>query len=183
MKFVKILFALVGLAVIFKFSMDNPALVEVTLHEYVTPKIPLFLLLITTFVLGMIAASFGSTLKMIQLKRQIKSLQTGSDVVLPKKEKKSKKKEQKKDEKDTKANTPPVVEVAAEKKVAEEVPAAAEVPDAEEIPDAVIEETVIIEEPEVVEKAVELETPEVIALPIEEVEAVEVPQENEKKEQ
>ena len=172
MKFVKILFALVGLAVIFKFSMDNPLPVDVKLHEYVTPKIPLFLLLITTFVLGMIAASFGTTLKMIQLKRQIKSLQPDGDVVLPKKEKKGKKKEQNKDVKDTSASTPPVIVAAPEKK---EV--VTEVSVVEEIPDAVIEE------PEVVEKAVKLETPEVIALPLEEVDAVEVPRETEKKEQ
>ncbi|MEA3465021.1 MAG: LapA family protein [Thermodesulfobacteriota bacterium] len=176
MKFVKILFALLGLAVIFKFSMDNPLPVDVTFHEYVTPKIPLFLLLITTFVLGMIAASLGSTLKMIQLKRQIKSLQPNGDVMLPKKKKKSKKKEQKKDEKDSNVNTLPVTEDVTEK---EAVVADDPDPDADEIPDAIIEEPVITEE----KKAVELETPEVIALPVEEVEAVEVPQENKKKEQ
>lgn len=87
MKFVKIVLALLGLAVVFKFSMDNPIPVVVTLHEYVTPKIPLFLLLITTFVLGMIAASFGATIQIFQLKRQIKNLQPGSAVENQKKSK------------------------------------------------------------------------------------------------
>lgn len=92
MKFVKIIFALLLVAVLFKFNLDNKESVSVILYHYATPLIPLGLLLMTTFVLGMIAASFGSTLKIIQLKRQINKLQpvSGEDST-PKKKKKDKK--------------------------------------------------------------------------------------------
>jgi uncharacterized integral membrane protein len=73
MKFVKMFLALVGLAVLFVFVRDNPGKVVVKFWDYSTPEIELFLILIITFVLGMIVASFGSTLKIIQLKRQLKN--------------------------------------------------------------------------------------------------------------
>lgn len=81
MKFVKMLLALVGLALVFKFSLDNPLPVTVKFHTYLTPEIPLFLLLVSTFILGMIAASFASSLKILQLKRQLRQAGTA-----PKKE-------------------------------------------------------------------------------------------------
>lgn len=73
MKFVKMFLALVGLAVLFVFVRDNTATVVVEFWEYATPEIELFLVLIITFVLGMIVASFGSTLKIMKLKRQLKN--------------------------------------------------------------------------------------------------------------
>lgn len=92
MKFVKIIFALLLVAVLFKFNLDNKESVSVVLYRYTSPLIPAGLLLMTTFVLGMIAASFGSTLKIIQLKRQIGKLQPASDQdSTPKKKKKDKK--------------------------------------------------------------------------------------------
>ena len=65
--------ALVGLAVLFVFVRDNTVKVTVKFWDYATPEIELFLILIVTFVLGMLAASFSSTLKIIQLKRQLKN--------------------------------------------------------------------------------------------------------------
>ncbi|MGC9518856.1 MAG: LapA family protein [Desulfuromonadaceae bacterium] len=78
MKFVKMFLALVGLAVLFVFVRDNPGKVEVVFWKYKTPEIELFLILIITFVLGMIVASFGSTLKILQLKRQLKNAGTAA---------------------------------------------------------------------------------------------------------
>ncbi|MBW2186405.1 MAG: DUF1049 domain-containing protein [Deltaproteobacteria bacterium] len=93
MKFVKIIFALLLVAVLFKFNLDNKESVSVVLYHYTSPLIPAGLLLMTTFVLGMIAASFGSTLKIVQLKRQISKLQPVSDQdSTSKKKKKDKKK-------------------------------------------------------------------------------------------
>lgn len=92
MKFVKIIFALLLVAVLFKFNLDNKESVSVVLYHFTSPLIPTGLLLMTTFVLGMIAASFGSTLKIIQLKRQISKLQpVSAQDSIPKKKKKDKK--------------------------------------------------------------------------------------------
>ncbi len=97
MKFVKILFALIIVAVLFKFNLDNPESTSVVIYHYTSPAIPVGLLLMTTLVLGMIAASFGSTIKIMQLKRQLNKLQpdTGVTAEPKKKSKKEKKKEEK----------------------------------------------------------------------------------------
>ncbi len=90
MKFVKMFLALIGLAVLFVFVRDNTEPVTVEFWGYATPEIELFLVLIITFVLGMIAASFGSTMKIIKLKRQLKSaggVEGASKKEVPKKEK------------------------------------------------------------------------------------------------
>ncbi|MFN2257705.1 MAG: lipopolysaccharide assembly LapA domain-containing protein [Desulfuromonadaceae bacterium] len=99
MKFVKMFLALVGLAVLFVFVRDNPDKVTVEFWTYKTPEIELFLVLIITFVLGMIVASFGSTLKIIKLKRQLKHAGTGS-AEQAKESRKDKKNKQKKNETD-----------------------------------------------------------------------------------
>lgn len=92
MKFVKIILALLLVAVLFKFNLDNKESVSVVLYQYTSPLIPAGLLLMTTFVLGMIAASFGSTLKIVQLKRQLGRLQpVSAQDSAPKKKKKEKK--------------------------------------------------------------------------------------------
>ena len=72
MKFVKMFLALIGLAGLYLFVKDNMGKVVVKFLDYSTPEIELFLILIITFVLGMIVASFSSTLKIIKLKRQLK---------------------------------------------------------------------------------------------------------------
>ena len=93
MKFVKMFLALVGLAVLFVFVRDNTGKVVVKFWDYATPEIELFLVLIITFVLGMIAASFGSTLKIMQLKRQLKNAGTPESVQKKNAKKPAKKKE------------------------------------------------------------------------------------------
>ena len=99
MKFVKMFLALVGLAVLFVFVRDNTGKIVVKFWDYATPEIEIFLILIITFVLGMIVASFGSTLKIMKLKRQIKH--TGSSPAEQAKEsKKDKKSKHKKDDAD-----------------------------------------------------------------------------------
>ena len=90
MKFVKMFLALVGLAVLFVFVRDNTGKIVVKFWDYATPEIEIFLILIITFVLGMIVASFGSTLKIMKLKRQIKH--TGSSPAEQAKESKKDKK-------------------------------------------------------------------------------------------
>jgi uncharacterized integral membrane protein len=92
MKFVKMFLALVGLAVLFVFVRDNTGKIVVKFWEYSTPEIEIFLVLIITFVLGMIVASFGSTLKIVKLKHQLKNAGTGSaeQTKESKKDKKSK---------------------------------------------------------------------------------------------
>lgn len=97
MKFVKMFLALVGLAVLFVFVRDNTATVVVEFWEYATPEIELFLVLIITFVLGMIVASFGSTLKIMKLKRQLKNAEK-NPAEQGKKSKKDKKNKHKKDD-------------------------------------------------------------------------------------
>ncbi|MDY0291552.1 MAG: lipopolysaccharide assembly protein LapA domain-containing protein [Desulfuromonadaceae bacterium] len=77
MKFLKMFLALIGLALLFIFVRDNTEKIVVEFWNYATPEIELFLILIITFVLGMIVASFGSTLKIMQLKRQLKNARSG----------------------------------------------------------------------------------------------------------
>lgn len=77
MKFLKMFLALIGLALLFIFVRDNTEKIVVEFWDYATPEIELFLILIITFVLGMIVASFGSTLKIMQLKRQLKTARSG----------------------------------------------------------------------------------------------------------
>ncbi|MFA5701081.1 MAG: LapA family protein [Desulfuromonas sp.] len=95
MKFIKMFLALVGLAVLFVFVRDNAEPVTVKFWGYATPEIELFLILIITFVLGMLTTSFGSTLKIIQLKRQLKNAGSGDGVGRKEVEKKEKGKDKK----------------------------------------------------------------------------------------
>ncbi len=148
MKFVKMFFALIILAVVFKFSLDNPAQVTVTIYHYITPQIPLGLLLITTFVLGMIAGAFGTTIKNVQLKHQLKTLQIKGELqgdAAPvagkkaKKEKKAKKKDKKKD-----ADVPSAAAVAPEA-TSVTTPPPVDNDVKEEIPDAEIETETVAE--------------------------------------
>lgn len=99
MKFVKMFLALVGLAVLFVFVRDNTGKIVVKFWDYATPEIEIFLILIITFVLGMIVASFGSTLKIMKLKRQIKHA-GDSPAEQAKESKKDKKSKHKKDDAD-----------------------------------------------------------------------------------
>jgi len=138
MKFVKIIFALLLVAVLFKFNLDNKESVSVVLYEYTTPLIPAGLLLMTTFVLGMIAASFGSTLRIVQLKRQINKLQPESEQDSPVKKKKKEKKKK-----------VDVVEEPVSEPQPTPEPIAATVPNppvGETVSDAVYEEDAVVED-------------------------------------
>jgi uncharacterized integral membrane protein len=99
MKFVKMFLALVGLAALFVFVRDNTGKIVVKFWDYATPEIELFLVLIITFALGMIAASFGSTLKIFQLKRQLKNAGSGATKPGGENKKEKKEKDKKKDSK------------------------------------------------------------------------------------
>lgn len=150
MKFVKIIFALLLVAVLFKFNLDNKESMSVVLYHYTSPLIPAGLLLMTTFVLGMIAASFGSTLKIIQLKRQIGKLQPVSDQKsAPKKKKKDKKN---KGDDDVKQDN-----VAEPQACCDPAPAPVPTPLTEEaVTDAIYEDDVVEADP----------APDVIELPL-----------------
>ena len=160
MKFVKLFLALVGLALVFIFCKDNDTKVVISFLDYQSPDIYLFLLIMTTFVLGMIAASFANTIKIIQLKRQLKQLQPdGAEQAKEtkadkKKDRKARKQEQEKDTKPPVADEPKTV-------VEEPAPVVAETPappETDEVSDAVYEE------PAASEPAAE-EAPAVIELP------------------
>ena len=94
MKIVKIFAALVGLTFVFLFCSSNDVKVTLKFLEYSTPETYLFLYVLSAFVLGMIAASFGSTLRIMQLKRQLKKNQPDAEAapVAQKSSKKSKNK-------------------------------------------------------------------------------------------
>ncbi|OQY17279.1 MAG: hypothetical protein B6I36_09210 [Desulfobacteraceae bacterium 4572_35.1] len=102
MKIVKIFAALVGLTFVFIFCSSNDTKVTLSFLEYSTPETYLFLYVLSAFVLGMIGASFASTLKIMQLKRQINKLQPQDNAEVEKtakgKEKKNKKKDDEKSE-------------------------------------------------------------------------------------
>ena len=98
MKFVKIIFALVGLTFVFVFCSSNETKVSLNFLEYSTPETYLFLYVLSAFVLGMIAASFCSTIKIFQLKRQLGKLQPVSDQDSSAKKKKKDKKNKGKDD-------------------------------------------------------------------------------------
>ncbi|MCD6526787.1 MAG: DUF1049 domain-containing protein [Desulfuromonas sp.] len=168
MKLVKILLALVGLVLVFIFCSGNDTKVVLNFLDYSSPEIYLFLLLLTTFVLGMITASFATTIKMMQLKRQIRQLQpdTAEDVTPENKKDKKKKKKKKGDEKvePAPAKAQSVTETVTEQPQQRVVEPATESP-ADPSPQTSEEVTeAIFEEPEE-EPAAELETPEVIELP------------------
>jgi uncharacterized integral membrane protein len=152
MKFVKLFMALVGLALVFIFCKDNDTKVVISFLDYQTPEIYLFLLIMTTFVLGMISASFANTIKIMQLKRQLKQLQpdTATDA-------KESKRAAKKEKKENSAQTAVADESPA---VTDETPTASPQPPvaaADDVSDAVYEESEAAPEP--------VEPPTVIELP------------------
>ena len=74
MKIVKILLGLVVLVLLLFFSIDNPQQVQVTFHQYTTPKMPLFLILITALMLGFLAASLLHAVTLLRQRRHIQQL-------------------------------------------------------------------------------------------------------------
>nr|WP_320051040.1 lipopolysaccharide assembly protein LapA domain-containing protein [uncultured Desulfuromonas sp.] len=163
MKFVKLFLALVGLALVFIFCKDNDTKVVIRFLDYQTPEIYLFLMIITTFVLGMISASFANTIKIMQLKRQLRQLQPeGTDdekesKTEKKKDRKARKQDKKTDASEVKPAESEATTVIEEQPapVIEETPAA---PRTEEVSDAVYEEPAPSDSPKE-------EPPQVIELP------------------
>lgn len=164
MKLVKIFFALVALALVFIFCTENDSKVVVKFLDYTTPEIYLFLLLMTTFVLGMITASFANTVKIMQLKRQLRQLQPETDETVSSKVKKEKKKKSTDiaSPVESKAPNADVSSPAAISSVAQ-----SETVETSEISDAVYEEEQVSSE----SQPAELQTPDVIELPAEPTQA------------
>ena len=160
MKFVKLFLALVGLVVVFFFCKDNDTKVVLRFLDYQTPEIYLFLMAITTFVLGMISASFANTIKIMQLKRQLRQLQPEGtdDEKESKTEKKKDRKARKQDKKADGSEAKPAESEAAT--VIEEQPASVIEPalSTDEVSDAVYEEPAPSDIPKE-------EPPQVIELP------------------
>jgi len=155
MKFVKLFMALVGLALVFIFCKDNDTKVVISFLDYQTPEIYLFLLIMTTFVLGMISASFANTIKIMQLKRQLKQLQP--EVATDAKESKRAAQKEKKGKKEENTQTAVADESPA---VAEEAPTVSPQPpaaDTDDVSDAVYEESEAA--PEAVEPPTVIELP------------------------
>ena len=81
MKTLRYAIALIILIVLFIFSVYNAQLVRLSLFDYQTPQLPLFLVLIFSFFLGLLLAGLFNTLKVAQLRRQIGQLQKEVDAV------------------------------------------------------------------------------------------------------
>ena len=70
MKTLRILLAFIILLVLFVFSINNAQSVQIIFFSYRTPPMPLFLILIFIFFLGVILASLFSAMKIAQLRHQ-----------------------------------------------------------------------------------------------------------------
>lgn len=79
MKILRYTLALIILVVLFIFSVYNAQLVRLSLFNYQTPQLPLFLVLIFAFCLGLLLAGLFHTLKGAQLRRQVGALQREAD--------------------------------------------------------------------------------------------------------
>jgi uncharacterized integral membrane protein len=79
MKTLRYALALIILIVLFIFSAYNAQLVRLSFFEYQTPQLPLFLVLIFVFFLGLLLAGLFNTLRVSQLRRQIGQLQREVD--------------------------------------------------------------------------------------------------------
>jgi uncharacterized integral membrane protein len=70
MKTIRIVLALAILLVLFIFGIYNAQLVQLTLFNYQSPHLPLFLVLIFVFFLGFFLAALYFSLKISALRRQ-----------------------------------------------------------------------------------------------------------------
>lgn len=132
MKIVKIFAALVGLTLVFIFCSSNDTKVTLKFLEYSTPETYLFLYVLSAFVLGMISASFASTVKIMQLKRQLNKLQPEVSGAAVKETRSTDKKAKKEKKKKGKKGVEEKAEEKVEQKPAQVTPPAppAEVSDA-----------------------------------------------------
>ncbi|MDY0191731.1 MAG: lipopolysaccharide assembly protein LapA domain-containing protein [Desulfuromonas sp.] len=153
MKIVKIFAALVGLTLVFIFCSSNDTKVSLNFLEYSTPETYLFLYVLAAFVLGMISVSFGSTIKIMRLKRQINKLQP-DDAVAAEKEK------NKKDKKSQPQPQPEVAQPVASPVQVEETPIVtppASIPEPDEnVSDAVFADDTAAVAEEAKEQVIEL---------------------------
>lgn len=71
MKTLRIILAFIILLVLFIFSINNAQSVQIIFFSYRTPPMPLFLIILFVFFLGIILAALFSTMKIAQLRRQL----------------------------------------------------------------------------------------------------------------
>ena len=81
MKTLRIVLSLVILVVLFIFSIYNAQLVQLTLFNYQTPHLPLFLVLIFIFFLGFSLSALYCSVKVPLLRRQLSHLQREKDAL------------------------------------------------------------------------------------------------------
>jgi uncharacterized integral membrane protein len=74
MKALRILFAVIILVILFIFTVNNIQTVQLTFLRY-RAVLPLFLVIISAFVLGFLLAGLFGVLKGSQLRRQIRQLE------------------------------------------------------------------------------------------------------------
>jgi len=75
MKVARTVLALIILVILFVFSIYNAHLVQLTLFNYQTPHLPLFLVLIFAFFLGFFLSALYCAVKISLLRRQVGQLQ------------------------------------------------------------------------------------------------------------
>ena len=81
MKTFKITVALVIVVVIFLFSVHNSQPVEIVFFRYSTPPVPLFLIIVFMFLLGLLLTSLLVTVRMSHLNRQIGNIRRENDLL------------------------------------------------------------------------------------------------------
>jgi len=86
MKVLRIVLALAILIILFVFSIYNAHLVQLTLFNYQTPHLPLFLVLIFAFFLGFFLSALYCAVKVSLLRRQIGQLQKEKETLQGEKE-------------------------------------------------------------------------------------------------
>lgn len=81
MKNTQIVLAIFILVILFIFGIYNAQLVQLTLFNYQTPHLPLFLVLIFVFFLGFLLAALYYSWKLSRLRRQLEVAQREKEVL------------------------------------------------------------------------------------------------------
>lgn len=80
-KALKITLALAILIVLFIFCLNNAHMVQVVFLSYQTPEVPLFLIILFVFVLGLLLGLLFSTFQMTRLRREISQARKSLDAI------------------------------------------------------------------------------------------------------
>jgi uncharacterized integral membrane protein len=81
MKTLRIILALIILLLLFVFSINNAQSVQIIFLSYQTPPMPLFLVLLFIFFLGVILAALFGAMKISQLHRRLNRLRREIEIL------------------------------------------------------------------------------------------------------